>query len=66
MHGATFIQDLAAIMLVAGIITILFHRLRQPVVLGYILAGRHHRPAHPAVSRSSPTRTPSTPCPSWA
>nr|WP_244657423.1 cation:proton antiporter [Pseudomonas sp. CFBP 13719] len=26
-------------MLVAGVVTILFHRLRQPVVLGYIVAG---------------------------
>lgn len=34
-----FIQDLAVIMLIAGVITIIFHRLKQPVVLGYILAG---------------------------
>jgi len=34
-----FIQDLAVIMLVAGFITVLCHRLKQPVVLGYILAG---------------------------
>jgi len=27
------------IMLIAGIITIVFHRLKQPVVLGYIIAG---------------------------
>ncbi len=27
------------IMLVAGVVTILFHRLKQPVVLGYIVAG---------------------------
>jgi CPA2 family monovalent cation:H+ antiporter-2 len=39
MHGAGFIQDLAMIMLVAGIVTILFHRFKQPVVLGYIIAG---------------------------
>ena len=26
-------------MIVAGAVTILFHRLKQPVVLGYILAG---------------------------
>ncbi len=39
MHTIEFIQDLATIMLVAGIITILFHRFKQPVVLGYILAG---------------------------
>ena len=39
MHGVNFIQDLAIIMLIAGVITVLFHRLRQPVVLGYIIAG---------------------------
>ncbi len=39
MHGAGFIQDLAMIMLVAGIVTIVFHRFKQPVVLGYIIAG---------------------------
>lgn len=39
MHGEGFIQDLAMIMLVAGIVTIVFHRFKQPVVLGYIIAG---------------------------
>jgi CPA2 family monovalent cation:H+ antiporter-2 len=39
MHSINFIQDLAVIMLIAGLVTILFHRLKQPVVLGYILAG---------------------------
>jgi CPA2 family monovalent cation:H+ antiporter-2 len=39
MHGETLLQDLAVIMIVAGLVTVVFHRLRQPVVLGYILAG---------------------------
>ncbi|MGE8167072.1 cation:proton antiporter [Pseudomonas putida] len=39
MHAISFIQDLAVIMLVAGVVTVLFHRLKQPVVLGYIVAG---------------------------
>ncbi|HHJ1295658.1 cation:proton antiporter [Pseudomonas sp. P1B16] len=39
MHAISFIQDLAVIMLVAGVVTIIFHRLKQPVVLGYIVAG---------------------------
>lgn len=39
MHLASFLQDLALIMIVAGIVTIIFHRLKQPVVLGYIIAG---------------------------
>ncbi|MEA2734452.1 MAG: monovalent cation:H+ antiporter-2, family [Humisphaera sp.] len=39
MHGEALLQDLAIIMIVAGLVTVVFHRLRQPVVLGYILAG---------------------------
>ncbi|MEO6054729.1 MAG: cation:proton antiporter [Chthoniobacterales bacterium] len=39
MHHLNFLQDLAVVMIVAGIVTIIFHRLKQPVVLGYILAG---------------------------
>jgi len=38
-HAISFIQDLAVLMLTAGMVTILCHRFRQPVVLGYILAG---------------------------
>ena len=37
MHAQGFIQDLAIIMLVAGFVTLLFHRLKLPVVLGYLL-----------------------------
>ena len=33
------ISDLALILIVAGIATVLFKRLKQPVVLGYIVAG---------------------------
>src|SRR3990167_4741263 len=39
MQLADFLQDLAVIMIVAGVVTIIFHQLRQPVVLGYIVAG---------------------------
>jgi CPA2 family monovalent cation:H+ antiporter-2 len=39
MHGLQFLQDLAVVMLVAGLVTLLFRWLRQPVVLGYLLAG---------------------------
>jgi CPA2 family monovalent cation:H+ antiporter-2 len=39
MQIATFLQDLAIIMIVAGIVTVIFHQLKQPVVLGYILSG---------------------------
>ncbi len=33
------IQDLALILVVAGIVTIMFKKLKQPLVLGYIMAG---------------------------
>lgn len=33
------IQDLALILMVAGLVTLLFKKLRQPLVLGYIVAG---------------------------
>jgi monovalent cation:H+ antiporter-2, CPA2 family len=39
MHSEVFLQDLAVVMIVAGLVTVFFHRLKQPVVLGYILAG---------------------------
>lgn len=39
MHSAHFLQDLAVVMCVAAVTTIVFRQLRQPVVLGYILAG---------------------------
>ncbi|HLU66671.1 MAG TPA: cation:proton antiporter [Kofleriaceae bacterium] len=35
----TFIEAIAVVLCTAGVTTVLFHRLRQPVVLGYILAG---------------------------
>ncbi len=39
MHGLTFLEDLAVVMIVAGLVTIVFQKLRQPVVLGYMIAG---------------------------
>ena len=33
------IEDLALILVVAGIVTLIFKRLKQPLVLGYIVAG---------------------------
>ncbi len=38
-HLPTLISDLAVILLAAGIITLIFKWIKQPVVLGYILAG---------------------------
>ena len=40
MHGIpSLIQDLALILITAGIVTLVFKKLRQPLVLGYIMAG---------------------------
>ena len=39
MHQIEFLQDLSVVMIVAALTTVLFRFLRQPVVLGYILAG---------------------------
>lgn len=39
MHLPHLISDLALILIVAGVTTLIFKRLRQPVVLGYIVAG---------------------------
>ena len=39
MHLPTLISDLVVIIIAAGLMTLLFKRLKQPVVLGYILAG---------------------------
>ena len=36
---APMIQDLALMLTVAGIVTLIFKRLKQPLVLGYIVAG---------------------------
>lgn len=38
-HLPDFISDLAIILITAGIVTIIFKRLKQPAVLGYIVAG---------------------------
>ncbi|MDX9975171.1 MAG: cation:proton antiporter [FCB group bacterium] len=48
----TFLQDLALVMIVAGVVTVIFNRLKQPVVLGYILAGLivgPHTPPFPLI-----------------
>lgn len=38
-HLPTLITDLALILIAAGVMTLLFKRLKQPLVLGYIVAG---------------------------
>ena len=39
VHLPDLVQDLALILAAAGFFTILFKKLKQPVVLGYIIAG---------------------------
>lgn len=38
-HLPTLVSDLALILLVASLITLLFKWLKQPVILGYIISG---------------------------
>src|SRR3989442_10406975 len=38
-HANVFLTNLAIVLCVAAVTTVVFQRLRQPVVLGYILAG---------------------------
>lgn len=49
MHLAPIIQDLAIILGVAALITFIFRRIRQPVVLGYIIAGIIVGPHTPSI-----------------
>lgn len=39
MHLETLIVDLTLILSVAGIVTVIFRKIKQPVVLGYIISG---------------------------
>ena len=39
MHIPALISDLAVMLITAGVITIIFKKINQPLVLGYILAG---------------------------
>lgn len=51
-HLAPLIADLALILICAGLMTLLFKRLKQPLVLGYVVAGflaSPHLPFTPSV-----------------
>lgn len=39
MHLPSLISDLALMLITAGVVTLIFKKLRQPLVLGYIVAG---------------------------
>lgn len=59
-HLPPLISDLAFILILAGFVTILFKRLRQPLVLGYIVAGflaGPHMPYTPSVTDMSSVTT---------
>src|SRR6476619_7775650 len=59
-HNLTFLHDLAIVMIVAGFVTVLFHKLKQPVVLGYILAGviiGPHTPPFPLIADENAIQT---------
>ncbi|MEZ4690772.1 MAG: cation:proton antiporter [Ignavibacteria bacterium] len=57
MHHVQFLQDLAVVMIVAALATILFRQFRQPVVLGYILAGLIIGPYTPPFALISDEKT---------
>lgn len=60
MHGLAFLQDLAVVMIAAALVTVIFHRLKQPVVLGYILAGiiiGPHTPPFPLIHDEDTIKT---------
>lgn len=50
----SLISDLAVILISAGLVTLLFKKLKQPVVLGYIVAGIL---AGPAIKETLPLQT---------
>src|SRR5256885_548277 len=39
MESVVFLQNLAVVLLVAAVVTVVFQRLHQPVVFGYLFAG---------------------------
>ena len=56
----TLIADLALILICAGIMTLLFKKLKQPLVLGYVVSGflaSHHMPFTPSVMDSANIKT---------
>lgn len=60
MHGITFLQDLSIVMIVAAVVSLLFRQFKQPVVLGYILAGviiGPHTPPFPLIEDQEAIKT---------
>lgn len=60
MDSVNFLQDLAVVLGVSGLVTLLFHKANQPRVVGYILAGfiiGPHTPPFSLVHDESTIRT---------
>ena len=56
----TLIADLALILICAGVMTLLFKKLKQPLVLGYVVAGflaSPHMPYTPTVMDTANIKT---------
>ena len=65
MHEAReFLQTLTMVLCVAAVTTVVFRRLHQPVILGYLLAGMLIGPYIPVPWKR--TATSSMTWPSWA
>lgn len=54
-HLPQFVQDLGVILITAAVVTLIFKRLKQPVVLGYIMAGLLVGPHFPFVPNVTDT-----------
>ncbi len=60
MHHISFLQDLAVVMIIAAVVTVVFRLLKQPVVLGYIVAGviiGPHTPPFPLIEDKETIQT---------
>jgi CPA2 family monovalent cation:H+ antiporter-2 len=60
MQHVSFLHDLAVVIIVAGLVTVLCHRFKQPVVLGYIIAGviiGPHTPPFPLIKDDAAIQT---------
>jgi CPA2 family monovalent cation:H+ antiporter-2 len=60
MQHVSFLHDLAVVLIVAGLVTVLCHRFKQPVVLGYIVAGviiGPHTPPFPLIKDDGAIQT---------
>ncbi|MGB8331428.1 MAG: sodium:proton exchanger, partial [Polyangiales bacterium] len=56
MHGAAFVTDLAIVLGVAAITGVLARLMRQPTILGYLLAGLVVGPYIPVPVFADPER----------